>query len=81
MRGKADVTFSASVANVRFRREALREAGLPRIGEWQPCRLPPVSLLAGRLVCATKLACLFPNLHNFVLRKQTSEFWIADGTG
>lgn len=38
-------------------------------------------LLAGRLVYAAKLTCLLPNVHHFVLRQQTSELYIVEGTG
>jgi hypothetical protein len=59
---------------------SLREAGCWKKGWWQPGRLPPTRLLTGRLVCATKLTCLLPNLLHFVLRPQTSERYVLDGT-
>jgi hypothetical protein len=43
-------------------------------------RLPPMRLLTGRLVYATKLTCLLPNLLYFVLRPKTSERYVVDGT-
>src|SRR5258708_40102790 len=52
-----------------------------KCGWRQPIGLPPMHLFAGRLVCATKLTCLFPNLHDFVLRPQTLELSIVEGTG
>src|ERR1035437_3006587 len=38
-----------------------------------------IHLFAGRLVCATELTCLLPNLLNFVLRPQTGELYIVEG--
>src|ERR1700682_518043 len=61
--------------------EALREAGLLGKGWWQPGRLPTTHSLTGRLVRATKLTCLLTNFHDFVLRPETLELSIVEGTG
>jgi hypothetical protein len=59
--------------------DVLRKTGLQGKGWWQPGWLPTMRLLTGRLVCATKLTCLLPNLLNFVLRPQARELYIVEG--
>src|ERR1700716_449804 len=60
-------------------RRRLAARGLLEKG-WHPGRLPPLHLLTGRLVYATKLTRLLPNLLYFVLRPKTSERYVLDGT-
>ena len=38
-------------------------------------------LFARRLVCATNLDCVFPNLHDFILGQQTSELYVLENFG
>jgi hypothetical protein len=38
-------------------------------------------LFARRLVCATNLNCVFPNLEDFILGQQASELYILENFG
>src|SRR6202165_3531219 len=61
-------------------RRCVRRGCWKKVGG-SPGRLPPTHSLTGWLVRATKLTCLLTNLHDFVLRPQTLELSIVEGTG